>query len=275
MSLQPCPSFSVPADLPTYNPRCGCAVEDRRMVWNWFRLFSPDGLELCEDLLNIIRRIITSPEFRRRQAYLDELLDAVERGTCSTKEIKRETYTGYVWVRRSLQDLGNYWYSFVYQILLRKAENWQSAGFGPLSKTLARCVRQWPLMEKHAPDTNKSWSLKGDFIEFMLQNTRETADAEDFDLRQERLALNRFMVAFEEKVAQLDAFVVRTVMGPPLYRDRPSPDIAAQCVLTAIGAVRSPSPPMRAQHLFVLVRWANADEMMAVMRAPNGLRRAR
>ena len=185
---------------------------------------------VIEAMITIADTIITNDCFRlcmREILHLDRSI------------FKDISHYGVVFIEKHWKDLGNYQYTFLYQLLLRVAQGRQN-DLLPLTQALAQ---RYPTLAFRAKPTDLSLIMKGDVIEFVLSVARDTGPAISKEVTLSRIKFCTAMVAFARRFEDFCHIICVNEDGPPRMRYFPPPDVLVKACLFAYYRIKDDQGP--------------------------------
>ena len=148
---------------------------------------------------------------------------------------KELSNTGFVYRRGLLTDLGNWKYTFLFQLISRfskfkglETQHW-----------LDQMALRYSSLSLKATTTPKSLSMKGDVFEYALSLGRDTGPAVDSTTCSRRNEFNRVMNQFDASLEFLTKNIFHSGKGAPTVKEMLDPDMLAKvlyayhaCILT-------------------------------------------
>ena len=132
----------------------------------------------------------------------------------SRESFKARSNEGFVWHERRWQDFGNYRYAVLYQLLFRLAVFYKMDA----RDLFVRLGARYSSLEMKASITSASLELRGDVIEVILADCRETGPAVDKAIVDARVRFCRSMVQFHNALESILQMTYSSDDGPPCCR---------------------------------------------------------
>jgi len=186
--------------------------------------------DVIEAMIRIAETVITNDCFRLCMHEIMQL---------DRNIFKDISQSGVVFIEKRWKDLGNYQYTFLYQLLLRVARDQQN-DLLPLMQALAQ---RYPTLAFRAKPTNSSLTMKGDVIEFVLSVARDTGPAISKEVAWSRIKFCTAMVEFARRFEDFCHIICVNEDGPPRMHYFPPPDILVKACLFAYYQIQDDQGP--------------------------------